>query len=162
MNRTLKLSLLCAGIFVCGAVAGGIGVRRLLPQGPQDNFGPRTMQRMVADLQLTDAQRENIEPKIRAAGEELRRLRRESWKQSGAVMEAMDAAIVAELTPEQRQRFEAIKAEQRAKMQAAMEERRRRDNRDGREGGQGAGENKNAPRPPAPGPDAPPRPEESR
>lgn len=154
MSRTLRFLLLCGGIFVCGVVVGGFGARRLWePPQPPDSFGPRTMQRLTAELSLTDEQRAVVEPVIDRAADQLRRLRRESWKQGGTVIEAMDEGVSAALTPEQRIRFAELKAAQRARMQAAMEERqRRRTENDGtrRENGE---------RPPAP--HSPP-PEDSR
>jgi Spy/CpxP family protein refolding chaperone len=127
MNRKLKFLLFCGGIFLCGVIVGGFGSRRLLePPRPPDSFGPRTLQRLTSELSLTNEQRAIIEPVINHAADELRRLRRESWKQSGQVIEAMDEGLADALTPEQRIRFAELKAEQRARMQGAMEERQRR------------------------------------
>jgi Spy/CpxP family protein refolding chaperone len=127
MNRTLKFILLCGGIFICGVVVGGFGARRFWePPRPPDSFGPRTMQKLTAELALTAEQRAIVEPLINHAADELRRLRRESWKQGSAVTERMNEGVLGALTPEQRIRFAELKAEQRARMQAAMEERQRR------------------------------------
>lgn len=154
MNRTLKFLLLCGGIFICGVVVGGFGARRLWePPQPPDSFGPRTMQRLTVELSLTHEQRAVVEPVINRAADELRRLRRESWKQSSAVIEVMDEGVSAALTSEQRIRFAELKAAQRARMQAAMEERQRR-----RADGEGP-RRENGERPPAP---HSPRPEDSR
>lgn len=154
MSRTLKFLLLCGGIFICGVVVGGFGARRFWePPQPPDSFGPRTMQRLTAELSLTDEQRVLVEPVINRAAEELRRLRRESWKKGATVIEAMDEGVSAALTPEQRIRFAELKVAQRARMQAAMEERQRR-----RADGEGP-RRENGERPP--GPHMPP-PEDSR
>ncbi len=129
MNRRLNFLLLCGGIFICGVVAGGFGARSLLePPRPPDSFGPRTLQKLIGELSLTDEQRVVIEPFVNTAADELRRLRRESWKQGASVIETMDEGVSAALTPEQRIRFAELKAAQRARMQAAMEERQRRRN----------------------------------
>lgn len=135
MNRSLKLSLLCAGIFLSGAVVGGLVVRQFAPHprppgalgafGGGD-FGTRFFQKLSSELLLTEAQRAAIEPAVRKAGEELRTLRRDSMRQSTAILEAMDAAVVAQLTPEQRKRFAELKEAQRARMRSMMEERQRR------------------------------------
>ena len=144
MNRTLKVSLLIVGIFACGVVVGAVGVRRFAsPPRPAgmgaDGFGPHMMKRLTAELALTDAQRVAIEPLIKSANDELRVLRRESMRQSGAVIEAMEAAVSAELTDAQREKFAALKEAQKARMKAIMEERQRRrgesGERDGREPG---------------------------
>ena len=121
MSRALKFLLLCGGIFVCGVVVGGFGARGFWePPRPPDSFGPRTLQKLIAELSLTDEQRVVIEPLVNHAADELRRLRRDTWKQSGAVIEVMDEGVSAALTPEQRVRFAELKVAQRARMQAAM------------------------------------------
>lgn len=131
MNRTLKVSLLIVGIFACGVVVGAVGARRLAsPPRPAgtgaDGFGPHMMRRLTAELELTEAQRIAIEPLIKSANDELRILRRESMRQSGAVIETMEAAVSAELTAAQREKFAALKEAQKARMKAIMEERQRR------------------------------------
>jgi Spy/CpxP family protein refolding chaperone len=130
MNRKLKVSLFILGIFACGVVVGAFGARRLAPpmRGPigAEGFGPQVMRRLTDELGLSDAQRAEIEPVIKQAGEQLRELRRESVRQSGAVIEGMDAAISARLTEEQRAKFVVLKEAQRARMRVIMEERQRR------------------------------------
>jgi Spy/CpxP family protein refolding chaperone len=158
MNRTLKVTLFIVGIFACGVVVGAIGARRLAsPPRPAgmgaDGFGPHMMRRLTAELALTDAQRIAIEPLIKSANDELRVLRRESMRQSGAVMEAMEAAVSAELTLAQREKFAALKEAQKARMKAVMEERQRRRgesvDREGREpGSKPAGSDKERDGPP--------------
>ncbi len=153
MSRTLKFILLCGGIFLCGVVVGGFGARSFWePPHPPQSFGPRTLERMTNELSLTLEQRAVVEPVIMHAADALRRLRRESWKQSGAVLEVMDEGVSAVLTPEQRIRFAELKTAQRARMRAAMEERQRR-----RADGEGP-RRENGERPPPHSP----RPEDSR
>jgi len=149
MSRVLKFLLICGGIFICGVVVGGFGARRLWdPPRPPDSFGPRTMQKLTAELSLTDEQHAVIDPIVKSAADELRRLRRESWKESGALIEAMDAGVSAALTPEQRIRFAELKTAQRSRMQAAMEERQRR--RSENDGARRDGGDRSAPQAPPP------------
>jgi len=149
MSRVLKFLLICGGIFICGVVVGGFGARRLWdPPRPPDSFGPRTMQKLTAELSLTDEQHAVIDPIVKSAADELRRLRRESWKESGALIEAMDAGVSAALTPEQRIRFTELKTAQRSRMQAAMEERQRR--RSENDGARREGGDRSAPQAPPP------------
>jgi Spy/CpxP family protein refolding chaperone len=158
MNRTLKVSLLIMGIFGCGVVVGAVGARRLAPPSPPparagnthgaEAFGPHMMRRLAAELQLSAEQRAEIEPVIKRAGEELRILRRESMRESGAVIEAMEAAVSAQLTPEQREKFVAMKEAQKARIRAMMEERQRRR----AEGGDSDRERDREPRPRPEGP----------
>ena len=157
MNRTLKVSLLVAGIFACGVVVGAVGGRHIAaknkpdkpPQGPSsDGFGMRVMRKLGDEIGLTPEQRAAIDPIISKAGDELRELRRESVKQTTVVIEAMDAAVAAQLTPEQREKFIKLKEEQKARMKALFEERQRRRGENGeREPGA------DAPPPPPPSPE---------
>jgi Spy/CpxP family protein refolding chaperone len=136
MNRTVKLSLFCTGIFVCGAVAGGFAARKCIkpskpqetaqPGGPQDGFGPQQLRRFTTELELTEPQKASLLPILEKTGEELRQLRRESFRQTSAVIEAMEASVAELLTPAQREKLAVLQAEQRARMKARMEERNRR------------------------------------
>ncbi len=159
MNRTLKIALVFTGIFLCGAVAGGVCVRRLMHAAPpsvrggpnEEGFAPRTLRRLVTELELTAEQRATIEPIVQKAGDDLRRLRKESMQQTSVVFEAMDGLIAEHLTPVQRERFTELKAAQRQRMKTYMEERQRRS---------GEGERREgAERPPRPDAPPPPRPE---
>ncbi|MEN9841202.1 MAG: hypothetical protein RL376_1002 [Verrucomicrobiota bacterium] len=136
MNRTLKIVLVFTGIFLCGVVVGAVGARRHAHANPpprsggsgggEESFGPRTLRRLGTELKLSDEQRAAIEPIVSKAGEDLRRLRKESMQQTTGVFEAMDSQIAQQLTPEQRIRFAELKAAQRQRMKTYMEERQRR------------------------------------
>ncbi len=150
MSRTLKLSLICAGIFACGVVVGVVGARRLPPlrahavvapqppPPPSDGFGPQQLRRFSTELGLTEEQRAAIAPIMEKTGEELRQLRREGFRQTTVIIEAMEAAVSELLTPAQREKLVVLQAEQRARMRAKMEERLRRrgENGERREGGE--------------------------
>ncbi|MBC8010693.1 MAG: hypothetical protein H7067_11430 [Burkholderiales bacterium] len=164
MSRTLKLSLLCAGIFACGVVAGGLGARKFIkppfhspPQaaGQKEGFGPQQLHRLSEGLGLSEPQRETIRPILEKAGDELRDLRRESWRQSSTIIEAMEAAVAEQLTPEQREKLAVLQAEQRARIKARMEERNRRK----AEGGEPRREGENVERNSERRPGMPPPPE---
>jgi Spy/CpxP family protein refolding chaperone len=136
MNRTFKVSLLCAGIFGCGVVAGALGGRKFVhashPPGPPppsnqpEGFGPQQLRRFSAELGLTEEQQRAILPLLEHAGEELRQLRRESFRQSSAIIEAMEVAVSEQLTPEQKEKLAVLQEAQRARIRAKMEERNRR------------------------------------
>ena len=97
MNRNLKGTLLIVAIFACGVVVGGVAAKQFLgqgrPPGGPEGFGPSVMRRLTSELGLSEQQRAAIEPIIKKAGDELRVLRQESMKQSGGVIEAMNAAV---------------------------------------------------------------------
>ena len=158
MNRNLKVSLLIVGIFACGVVVGGVAAKRFQPPGRSpggpggpEGFGPSVMRRLTSELELSEPQKAAIEPIIKKAGDELRELRQESMKQSGAVIEAMNTAVTAELTPGQREKFNVLKETQKARMKTIMEERQRRRSEGGdrdRERGRDRDPAESAPRPP--------------
>lgn len=163
MNRTFKLSLYCAGIFLAGAVSGGFAVKHFArpPQRP-DSIGPSQMRRLAEGLALSEAQREAIRPVIQKASEELRALRRDGVTRATQVIEAMEAAVALQLTPEQREQLAKLQAEHRARMKAAMEERQRRmgengeRERDGQRPGERRREGDEPRRLPPPSPGVPP------
>ncbi len=164
MNRSVKLSLFCAGIFACGVVAGGLGARKFhQPPAPPkvskqggmpEGFGPQQLQRFSKELALSEAQREKVAPILEKAGEELRQLRRESFRQSSVIIEAMEAAVAERLTHEQREKLVVLQTEQRARIKARMEERNRRRS----EGGGPNGEPRRDGETPGRRPDGPPPP----
>lgn len=169
MSRTLKLSLLCAGIFACGVVAGALGAKKFIkpphpdrpPQQQPEGFGPQQLRRFSAELSLTEAQQQAILPILEKAGDELRQLRRESFQKSSKIIEAMEASVAGLLTPEQRERLAVLQEEQRARIRAKIEERNRRR----AEGGEQRREGERSERrpdegmPPPPAPDSGPAPE---
>lgn len=138
MSRTLKLSLVFAGIFACGVVVGFVGAQRFPSPPhraqataqpnpvPSDGFGPQQLKRYSSGLGLSEEQKIAITPIMEKAGEELRQLRRESFRQTTTIIEAMEAAFSELLTPTQREKLVVLQAEQRARMKAKMDERLRR------------------------------------
>lgn len=143
MNRTFKLSLLCGGIFLAGAVAGGFAVKNLPRKSNQSRleaFGPQQLRRLADRLELTKEQRKAISPVLQKTSEQLRVMRKESIAQATREVEAMDAAVGALLTPVQRERLAELRTEDRARMKKMMEERLRRQNeREGESGPAGEG-----------------------
>lgn len=127
MNRTLKLSLLCAGIFAAGAASGVLGTMRYnemrrdsrRPPNPEA-FNNAQMRRLTEGLDLTAEQREKLQPILTQAGEELRKLRRDSYRASTAAIANMENRILELLTPEQKERFKAMQAEQRERFRQRM------------------------------------------
>ncbi|TAG27431.1 MAG: hypothetical protein EAZ36_06890 [Verrucomicrobia bacterium] len=136
MNRPLSICLICVGIFASGAITGGLAARRLHlvptplatppPPPPQEGFGPNQLRRLSEHLELTATQREQIQPILNQAGDELRQLRRESLRQSSSILETMETAVAERITPQQREKLVVLQEEQRARIRARMEERNRR------------------------------------
>lgn len=137
MQKTWKVVLAFAGIFVAGLVVGGLITLRFFANNPPprmgspEQFGPTLMRRFTSKLDLTEQQQEKIRPLIAKAGEELHQIRRTTWASSKAIIDRVEAEIAAELTPEQKTKFDQMLAEQRDRMKRITEERQRRQ-RDGR------------------------------
>jgi uncharacterized membrane protein len=120
MNKTWKVVLTFTCVFLAGAVAGGFTYARFARTVVEsriraEQFASSYLKRLEESLELTPEQVVRIKPVIEATGEELGRMRRETI----GAFQRLDAAIVKELTPEQKTKFE--------EMQRRMRERRDRD-----------------------------------
>lgn len=122
MNKPWKVVLAFLGVFVAGAVFGGFLSLRVSRQfglgpkdehhaSPMDQFVPLILRRYSSRLDLTPEQTEKIRPIVKAAGDELRRLRRSNFTETIAVAERMHDQVNAILTPDQRRIFEDMKKE---------------------------------------------------
>lgn len=132
MDKTWKVLLAFLGIFVAGLVVGGLGTLRALRHfrppalGSPEQFGPQLLRRYAARLDLTPAQQEKIQPLVATAAEELRQLRRTTLLGSRAIIDRLQGEIAAQLTPEQKVRFDRLLVEQRERMKGFAGERGRR------------------------------------
>ncbi len=142
MDKTWKVVLVFIGIFAAGLVVGGLVTLRVVKYfapprlGSPEQFGPQLIKRFTTKLELTPEQQEKIKPVIAQGAEELRQIRRTTWLSSQAVIDRMESEIAAQLTPEQKIKFEQMLAEQRDRLKRFMEERARR-MKDGRPPGEG-------------------------
>jgi Spy/CpxP family protein refolding chaperone len=135
MNRSWKVMLAFAGVFLCGAVFGGFLSLRLAraqvagegfnPKPPVNQFVPMLLRRYEARLELTQEQLEKIRPIVKATEEELRLMHRENFSRSMAVADAMNAKISDLLTQEQRDKLAAMKQEWRERWQSERNRRLR-------------------------------------
>lgn len=78
--------------------------RRAAPE----QFGTELMQRFVNQVHPTPAQREQIRPLVFQAGEDLRRLRRDTANNAEIIVERLEDQISAVLAPAQRDRFDDL------------------------------------------------------
>lgn len=131
MDKPWKVILAFTGIFLAGILVGSLITLRVgksfaqrLPMGEQ--YGPKLMQRLVTQLDLTPEQQEKIKPIVEQAAEQLRELRRTTQRTSTTVLERMQGDIGAVLTPEQKAKFDEQVAQQRERVKHFMEERARR------------------------------------
>jgi len=112
--RVWPIWFIFAGVFLAGGVTGGFislrVVKSVVKDGrASDQFTPRMMERLSDGLELTAAQRASIKPFVDSTWEDLRQTRRESVD----MMRAMEKAISAILTPEQKMIYDKMQARQR-------------------------------------------------
>ncbi len=133
MNGTSwKVILAFLVVFVAGGAIGTVFTLRLAPpvasQPPKpEQFGPQLMRRFLRNNRfgLTPAQFAQIRPIVADAAEELRRTQRENQHSSILIIERMQDAIAAVMTPEQRAKFNKSIKETRQRMQQYNQELQR-------------------------------------
>ena len=121
-DKPWKLVLLLTGIFFAGAITGGVVTVRYGRQLAQmraqpEQWGPARLKMLAQRLDLTPEQVEKLRPIIKRDMEDLNRLRQHGMSETRRVLQRMEADITAELTPEQKGKFEKLTEEIRAKMQ---------------------------------------------
>lgn len=152
MNKPWQVCLVLAAIFAAGGISGGLvalQVARRNAPPPPGVWIARRIENISRELELTPAQMERVQPIVKRNVDELTKLSRQSMRTVHGMLERMETEIEAELTPEQRTKYEQILKERR-------EQRRRMQDSHGLRG-----ERERHPDdrpPPAPPPQAPPPP----
>ena len=150
MASTVKIILAVGGIFLAGAVTGGFVSLRVTEhmaarQRAQQRFGPVELGgRLAEQLHLSAVEKEKILPIITRTSEELRKVRREAFKDTAALITGMDEDLAKVLTEEQRVRLKQIRAEEEERRKRWMAERAKRNEQSRPPGSPG----ENAPPPP--------------
>jgi len=124
MNKRWVVVLAFCGVFVAGAVVGGLVVRRSAPppaqpaqqhRGPPpsapdlDRFASAIMRRYTARLELDEAQREKLQVIVHHAEGELRALRNRSFQETITIGDRMNDQVEGLLRADQHERFEKLK-----------------------------------------------------
>ncbi len=138
MAKTWQVVLATVAIFLAGLVTGGataLGLVRWMVHHPRLNpammapfalrpgnaqvqpLSPRLVRSFVNRLDLTPEQRARILPIVRRTAAQLARDRREVQLTVALAVEKMQDEISAELTPEQRVKFEDLISRQQAAIQ---------------------------------------------
>ena len=68
------------------------------------------MEHLTKELELTEAQKAQVQPIVEQAKPQIRKIHQEAMEKSKAVMDTAAAQIRPLLTPEQQQKFDAIRA----------------------------------------------------
>ena len=126
--KTWKLILAALVLFAAGAVAGGAAMRlqaKAARQAAESRRGPLPPQvwqrlefvrRAQRDLGLSAEQRERIEGYVRESQERFRALWEPVAPAAKLEFDTLRNRINAELTPEQRQRFDKLQSERSERM----------------------------------------------
>jgi BMFP domain-containing protein YqiC len=155
-------TLIGTALLLCGAVIGSaltvIAVNRAIDnrRNNPDAMPARVAEKLTAELGLEPAQSEKVQAIIERHHEKLREIRSTFWRTTQTELRAMEEEILAALTVEQREQFEARWKE------LMKRERERREHWDRRERSRDDDdEHRRPPREPRPaldGRDAPPPP----
>jgi hypothetical protein len=124
MNSRWKVVLAFIFVFVMGgAFAWAIFQRPLAPPGPKpngrpENFEPQLTMRWLRmnQLELTPEQKQAIRPIVGDTAEKLRRLRRDAQHNAQLLIEQMQDSVAAQLTPQQKDRFDQMIQRQRQRL----------------------------------------------
>lgn len=108
------------GIFVAGAVTGtfwGVPVIRYFSPRPPppEQFAQRIMNDLTAGLALTPDQCAKIAPIVQQTAEDVRKARREAYKATSGIIDAMYVSIAKDLTADQRLRLQEMQAKDKAR-----------------------------------------------
>lgn len=108
-----KIALALTGIFLAGGVAGGFGGLAWSRQDPRprvstDQYTERYLQRMIADVKLTDEQIECLRPMMEDFSEKLSIMRHKALAEAMKVVREMDKQIEADLSSDQRELYRAM------------------------------------------------------
>ena len=125
MTKPWQIWLVLAAIFATGVGGGWLLAMHVAhhemrrPPLPPELWVARQIERVAEEVQLTPEEKERIKPIVTANIEELLKVRRQAFD----ILDRMGKQIAAELTPEQRAKYEKILQEHR-EARRLMHERR--------------------------------------
>jgi Spy/CpxP family protein refolding chaperone len=161
-EQKAKITITLIAIFVAGALAGGFVVSAFSSRGRPPSIGnlsERQMSRMASKLELTEEQIARIHPIIDEISEEIRSVRHESMAEFARLYKEMEKRVIAELTPEQTEKFNAYQEERRQRAEKMLKQRRMDGERRGPHGMDDNRDPRDRPLPDPP-PDPPPPPQD--
>ena len=128
MNKPWKMVLVLAGIFIAGGVTGAFVVLRvghpwMARRGGPDQWPANHLKRLSDRLDLRPEQVELIRPILRRNMDELTRVRTESMTEARVIIRRMEQEISAQLTPEQRVKYDLLNQELRERVRRFMPDR---------------------------------------
>ncbi len=124
MNRKLQVWLIFVGVFLAGAVAGGVISVRIAKKHVLQKVSDQLMNRRLLDrLDLTPEQKAKSEQIYGPLGKRMAESRREF----AAEQQRAEQSLRAILNPEQLKRYEEYRANHREREQRLQEYRKKRD-----------------------------------
>src|ERR1041385_5233038 len=118
MNHLSKwrVGLYLAAIFIAGGVTGWTIAARTTKEKMyssirSDEFAAHLRERVRSGLDLTPAQAAKIEPIIAKTCSEMKSIHRDTYKRISQFISNLNSQISAELTPDQKTRFEQMERE---------------------------------------------------
>jgi Spy/CpxP family protein refolding chaperone len=127
MTKPWQIWLVLIAIFGTGTAGGWLVARHAARRSarhllPPEGWAARQFERVAEEVQLTPEQKERIKPIVAANIDEMLKLRRQALD----IVDRMEKQIAAELTPEQRAKYEQILQERRAARRQAQDMRNAR------------------------------------
>ncbi|MFM7750353.1 MAG: hypothetical protein ACKPB0_08040 [Opitutaceae bacterium] len=136
MDRPWKVVLAFVGVFIAGAVFGGVFTARSARladrpakagkqagKEPSGRIYPQLMRQFTQRLNPTAEQQKAITPIVARAAEDLQRMQREHLADTTRTTERMYEDVAALLTPEQRLKLDKMHQEMRERVRREKEKR---------------------------------------
>ena len=137
MDRPWKVVFAFVGVFVAGAVFGGVFVLsssvgradrpvkagKAAAKEPGGRIYPQLMRQFTQRLSPTPDQQKAITPIVARAAEDLQRMQREHLADTTRTTERMYEDVAAVLTPEQRAKLDKMRLEMRERVRREKEKR---------------------------------------
>ena len=133
MDRPWKVILAFVGVFIAGAVFGGVFTARSADRPakaakqagkePGGRIYPQLMRQFTQRLNPTVEQQKAITPIVARAAEDLQRSQRDHLADTTRATERMYEDVAALLTPEQRAKLEKMRQEMRERVRREKEKR---------------------------------------
>lgn len=126
MNKPWKLVLLLTGIFLAGALTGGVVSQRIIRKEiarrlAPEHWCPNRLDMLTKRLALTPEQQEKLKPIVQRDMDDLIKVRDNHITDIRRIIERMDRDTAAVLTPEQKVKFDEIIREKRQKAKKLVE-----------------------------------------
>jgi hypothetical protein len=118
--RHWKIAVALTGLFIVGVVTGSVltlGIIKKRVTSNNTDWPMVTFRLYKHRLKLTAEQEKKLMPVFMSAGDDIRRIRRDTMLNAFGVIRQVNTEVEKELTPEQQKEFEKLREEMRAKFE---------------------------------------------